>query len=397
MLAASSLVSLAILGGGGGSEEGLALRVGKLFTMNDADDVHSPGMIIVEGSKIAYVGPPRDTGEMRVLEYARAWAIPGMVDLHTHIHAGGFRDINDMVHAVNPELRASPSVVPSNPLMRLACASGVTTLFGIPGSGTNMSGFGVLYKSKTDAAYDEMTLADPGGLKVAQDSNPERRAGDFGATRAGMGWILADINDKAIAALEQDRFDPALENLKRIHAKDLSVLIHTAGSDGVVNTARMWRVTYDTSSVLSHGSFDGWKAARALAEIGIPVNHGPRTMDWNSSRNGRINGSGAEFVAAGVPLFSLNTDSSVIPQETFFLQGAMSARYGGDAYVMLRALTIHPAKAFGIDERVGSLEAGKDADIVIRTGDPLDPRTAVELVLIDGEVQYDRQVNGQWF
>ena len=100
---------------------------------------------------------------------------------------------------------------------------------------------------------------------------------------------------------------------------------------------------------------------------------------------------------AGVPDFSLNTDANVMPQEELFLQGAVSARLGCDAYQMLRAVTIHPARAFGIQDRLGSLEPGKDADIVVTAGDPLDPRTRVELVLIDGEEQYDRERDGQWF
>ena len=98
-----------------------------------------------------------------------------------------------------------------------------------------------------------------------------------------------------------------------------------------------------------------------------------------------------------MPHFSLNTDSPVVAQEELFLQGAMSAWLGADPYAMIRAVTIHPAKAFGIDDRLGSLEPGKDADIVVRDGDPLDPRAAVELVLIDGEVHYDRARDGQWF
>ena len=75
----------------------------------------------------------------------------------------------------------------------------------------------------------------------------------------------------------------------------------------------------------------------------------------------------------------------------------MSARLGADGYQMLRAVTIHPARSIGIDERVGSLEVGKDADIVLWSGNPLDPRSRVELVLIDGTVQYDRLRDGQWF
>jgi imidazolonepropionase-like amidohydrolase len=159
----------------------------------------------------------------------------------------------------------------------------------------------------------------------------------------------------------------------------------------------MWARKYETHCVISHGSFDGWKVASVIAEWGVPVNHGPRTMDWFSSRNGRINGSGAEYAAAGVPLFSLNTDSSVIPQEEFFLQGSMTARLGGSSYEMLRALTIHPAKAFGLDDRVGSLEVGKDADVVLYDGDPLDPRTRVMRVWIDGDMQYDREEKRAFF
>ena len=97
----------------------------------------------------------------------------------------------------------------------------------------------------------------------------------------------------------------------------------------------------------------------------VPTNVGPRTMDYYSSRSGRIEPSAAIYWESGGPNFSLNTDSQIIPEDEFFLQGAMSARQGADSYQMLRALTIHPARAFGCDDRVGSLEVGKDADVVM--------------------------------
>jgi len=377
---------------------GYALLCAKVLTVDDDDHVHTPGMILVEDGRITYVGSPREVpAGYEVLRYENAWAAPGLVDLHTHIHAGGFRDTNDMVLPVNPELRASPALVPSNDLIRRACAGGVTTLLGIPGSGTSLGGFGVLYKAKTDARYDEMLMRDPGGMKVAQTHNPERRGGDLGATRGGLSWLLEDMNDRAVAALEEGRFDLQLENLKRVHAGEIPVLIHCAAAQGVAATARMWKQRYGTHSVLSHGSFNGHKAAEYVASLNMPVNHGPRTMDYRSTRTGAIVGTAKVFVDAGVPLFSLNTDSSIVAQEMFFLQGAMSARLGADPYQMLRAITIHPAKAFGIDSRVGSLESGKDADVVIYSGDPLDPRSRVEVVLIDGAIQYDRNRDGQWF
>jgi imidazolonepropionase-like amidohydrolase len=159
----------------------------------------------------------------------------------------------------------------------------------------------------------------------------------------------------------------------------------------------MWRGRYPVRSVLSHGCFDAWKVAPFVAEMGMPANNGPRTIEYFSSREGHIVGISAEYDAVGVPLLSINTDSPVVPQEELFLQAAMGARYGADGYLMLRAMTIHPAIAFGIDARVGSLEPGKDADLAIRTGNPLDPRAAVSVVWIDGRIEYDRARDGQLF
>jgi imidazolonepropionase-like amidohydrolase len=111
-------------------------------------------------------------------------------------------------------------------------------------------------------------------------------------------------------------------------------------------------------------------------------------------REDRITGIAAEYVKAGTPLVSLNTDSPVVPEEELFLQGTWSARLGAEPYQMLRALTANPALSFQIGSRVGSLERGKDADLVLSSGDPLDPRSHVELVLIDGRVQYSRREDG---
>lgn len=379
-------------------ETAVAVTAAKIFMLDEADTILAPGLVVVRNGRIAALGSPRALPEgIEHIDWPAGWVTPGLIDLHSHVQTGGWGDINDMVLPINAEFRTSPTIRPGNPNIQRALAAGVTTLFGIPGSGTSMSGFGVLYKTKAESTYEQTVFADPGGLKVAQDSNPQRDAGDFGVSRAALAWLLANANDRAIAAQEQGRFELALQNLQRIHTKELPVLIHTAGSEGVANTARMWRRTYDTRSVLSHGSFDGWRSAAFVAASDMPVNNGPRTIDYVSSREGRVIGMAAEYTAAGVPDFSLNTDAGVIPQEEFFLQGSMAARYGADDYLMLRALTIHPARAFGIDGRLGSLEVGKDADLVVFDGNPLDPRTRVDCVLIDGGLEYDRVRDGQRF
>jgi len=377
----------------------LAIRCGRVLTMNAGDTILDPGMLLVENGDITYVGAPIEVpAGFESIELDQAWVTPGFIDLHSHIQAGGWGDTNDMVMPTNAEFSTRPTIVAGNPNVRRACAAGVTTIFGIPGSGTSISGFGVLLKTKTESTYEGAVLADPGGMKVAQTHNPERRSGDMGATRAGLGWLLEEINDRAAEARDLGTFDPALANLTRVHAGELPVLIHCAGNEGVANTVRMWKGRYDTHCAVSHGSFDGWYAADYVASMGVPVNHGPRTFNFNlGMKEGRFVGTSAAYVEAGVPLFSLNTDAPVIPQEELFLQGSVSVHHGADAYTMLKALTIHPARTFGIEDRVGSLEVGKDADLVIWTGDPLDPRTRAEVVVIDGEVQYQRTHDGQWF
>ena len=378
-------------------EAPVALTCTRVLCVGADDRVHAPGMVWMRDGRIEYVGPPTDVPDGYVALELDGWAVPGMIDLHSHVVTDGWGGINDMVLPLNPDLSTSPTIRPSNRQIRLACASGVTTLFLIPGSGTSMSGFGVLMKTRTEAGFEDAVAADPGGVKVAQTHNPERRAGDLGRTRAGLYWMLGGLNREARrAATSGEEVDPRLADLARVHAGELPVLVHCAGSDGVAATVRMWRDEFPTRSVLSHGSFDGWQVARFVADLGMPVNHGPRTFDYTVSRTGRMNSSSAAYVEAGVPDFSLNTDAPVIPAWELSLQGTVSARLGADSYTMLRALTLHPARAFGWGDRIGSLEAGKHADVVVWSGDPLDPRSRVERVWIEGSLEYDRQAHGQW-
>ncbi len=386
-------------------ERGLAIRCAKLLTMDGQDHVFDPGLILVRAGKIAYAGAPVAIPEgYETLEHGALWAWPGMVDLHTHIHGAGWNDLNDMVKPLNPELRARPAIDPWEERIEKATAAGVTTLFGIPGSGTSTSGFGTLYKTKRDAGYEAMVLKDPGGMKIAQNFNPQRSAGDLGNSWCGLAWNLEHLNSRAAAFAHrtaedgQPYADWELENLMKVHRGELPVLIHCASAEGVADAIRMWKVRYGTHCVVSHGCWDGWRAAAFAARTGTPVNVGPRTENLLAMRReDRFVGIASEYMQAGVPLVSLNTDSPIVPQEELFLQGTVSARKGGDPYQMLRALTTHPAQSFLIGERVGSLEAGKDADLVLSTGDPLDPRSRVELVLIDGEIEYSRSEEGPIF
>ncbi len=156
---------------------------------------------------------------------------------------------------------------------------------------------------------------------------------------------------------------------------------------------------------IDHGEFQGFRAAELAQEKGVPAIIGPRAIDATRrgfvtvDTDGKILGIAAEYQKRGHKEVGFNTDSPVIPQEEFFLQSAVAVRYGLESSAMenVRGLTIVPARAAGIADRVGSLEPGKDADILVISGDPSDPRSHVEKVFIEGRLVYDTSTEARRF
>lgn len=371
------------------AEPYVAIRVSKALTMRGAPVDHAT--ILVRAGKIVAVGSEVEVPDgARVLDYREAWACPGFIDLHAHIWGG---DTNEMGHPLNPELRTLDAIVPWNPNIQRANAAGVTTILAISGSGTNFSSFGTLMKLKPVERLEDAIVLQPGAMKVAQDYNPERNGGDLGNSRMGMGWHMRWMNDRAkeyAAARRRDPSlrEPALDSLADLHERKVPVLIHTAGARGVLDTIRMWDVEYGTRMVVSHGSFDGWRAAPYAASRDIAINNGPRMFEF-SRVDARFHGLCAENSRAGVRRLSVNTDSPVVPQEDLFFQATMAAWLGLEDYDALEALTYWPAEALGVEDRLGSLAPGMDADIVITRGSPIDVRSSVLLVIVDGEIVFD--------
>ena len=327
-----------------------------------------------------------------MVDHGDHWLSPGFVDLHHHVSSGG-GDINDMTMPLNAELRTFDLVKPSADAIKRTLAGGVTTTLFIPGSGTFISGFGTLLKMRGGGSLAAMVIKELGAMKVAQGFNPERRSGDIGQTRMGSSELLIEQLDRGrdyAAAWREHRagrgpqpdFNPALEQLRLVFDKQVPVLIHTAGLRDCLATSRMFQDRYDVRMILSHGSFDGWLAADPLARKQTPINLGPRMYQFD--RYGRIQGMCQAFWDAGCHNLSINTDAPVIPADQLQLQAAMAIRLGLPYEAALRALTIVPAQQIGLDDRVGSLAVGKDADFQVTAGDPLDPRNAPEQVYIEG-------------
>ncbi len=353
------------------------------------------GVLVEDGGRIVAVGARKDVAipaGATVVDHGDAWLCPGYVDLHHHVSGGG-GDINDMVMPLNAELRTLDVVKPSEEAVRRTAAGGVTTTLFIPGSGTNISGFGVLLKMRWGGSLDAMVLRQPGAMKVAQGFNPERGSGDLGATRMGSKELLMRQLERGRAYEaawrahregkgDKPAFEPELEQLRQVFAKEVPVLIHTAGLRDCIATARMFQDVFPVQMVLSHGCFDGWLAAESLARRKTPLNLGPRMYQFDPY--GRMQGMCQAYWDAGCTDMSINTDAPVVAAEEFQLQGAMAVRLGLPWNAALTALTLAPARQIGVADRVGSLTVGKDADFQVVDGDPLDPRHAPRAVYIEG-------------
>lgn len=378
--------------------QGVALDVGVALTMEQREVIHNARILVRDG-RIEAVGRRADLAlpeGYELLDYSDSFAWPGAVDLHSHTHSGGFGDTNDMVHPNNPELRVLDTVVPGNPDHMDGLASGVTLVNAIPGSGTNISGAGVLLKLKPTDVVDEVVMRNPGSVKVAQGYNPERDFGDLGAARMGMWWMLRWFLDRGEEVAQRDLYDhPDYASLGGIFQGRYPFLVHTAGSRDTYGTVRMFKVERGVPVVVSHASFNGYEVARAIAEIGAALNIGPRNFQHDRA-DGSVRGLVEAYESAGNRDISVQTDSPVVSQEDYLYQATLAERLGCTTWTALESINVAPARQILVGEELGRLLPGLQADIVISAGQPLDPRFPVQLVLIEGEVVYDIR-DGQRF
>lgn len=392
-----------------------AVRAGKILTMAPADKsdtdtiVINHGTILVSDGKIEALGPQANIEIPKgyiIIDASDRWVTPGIVEAHTHIGTeGGF---NDMVTPINPELQIAECVNPEDISIEKAVTGGVTTVHTMPGSGTNLAGFSVIIKLDKSEP-EKMILRELGAMKIAQAFNPERRGDDLGSTRMGMSWSLRNIlkqakqYTEAWQAYEQGKskkkpeLRPELEKMRKVFNGEIPTINHTYSPWGVMQTMRMFNDENNLNVIPTHTAYGGFLVgAEAAKRNGVSINIGPRVVEFSRPHyDGRFHAMGAEYSKAGVKNLSINTDSVgwsswIAPQEELSFQASMSAHLGLDDRRALKAITINSARALEIDDRVGSLEVGKDADIVIKKGSLLDHTTPVDLVIINGKIIYQR-------
>jgi len=369
-----------------------AVKAAKVFTAGAAGVIDN-GVVVWQGDTIVYVGRESDMPAITIAveDLGDVWLVPGLIEPHCHV-AGSLSDLNDNIYLTNPQLNTLEVVEPQNPYVLDGVAGGVTTALLIPGSGSNMGGQGTIVKFAGDTV-EEAVLKSPGSLKIAQAGNPERWG--FGVGRMLMNWNTRNTLQRGLewAAAWKDgsaAWDPMNAHFVGLLEGTVPPSVHTQIYQVVLMTLTMQVRDLGLQSFVDHGTFDGYKTGFLAAELGVPVMNGPRQFHFDRSLS-RIQGNAAgwsEFVDDGLVL-GYNTDSPVIPQEELSFQAAMGVRLGhDDAVAALEGMTANAAVALQVQEQVGKLEPGLDADFVAWKGYPVDPRSFVVRSWIDGKVVY---------
>lgn len=379
-----------------------AIDVAKVICFDDADTVVDNATVIVSGGKITAVGAQ---GQVAVPDGATRidardkWLVPGLVDAHNHV-SGNLMDLNDMVYLTNPGLRTLETIAPDNELIKDARAGGVTSVLLIPGSGTNISGFGTITKT-AGRTVDEVVLRSPGSLKVAQAGNPEWYW--YGVGRSYMNYNTRQTLLKAKAyheamesyergeTAEAPQFNPIFDEFRGLFRREYPASVHTQFYQVLMTTVDMLAKKLDLWTVLDHCTFDAYKVAPLVNETDAFTINGPRQYHFDRAER-RMNGNAARWWQGGVRKLGINTDAPVVPQEELSYQAAMACWYGWLPYPALRGVTRVPADALGLSDRTGSIEVGKDADFGLWTGDPLDPRSSCEITFVNGKICYDASI-----
>ena len=357
--------------------------------------------ILLADGKIAAIGTDLTAPADAVIFDADGLDVfPGFVDAHTHIGLDGYGigyegcDYNEMNDIWTPQLRAIDGINPRDPSLADARKAGVTCVCTGPGS-ANVLGGTFLAMKTVGERVDNMIVRDPVAMKCAFGENPKRCYRDkCDSTRMSTAAFLRgalmqarDYGARKQAAngdiTKMPAYNQKLEALLPVLAREIPLKAHAHQSNDIFTALRIAR-EFDLRLTLEHVT-EGHLIADELAkEKDVPMAVGPSlTFASKFELQNKSWETPGVLANAGCHV-SIITDNSVIPQQYLPLCAGMAVKAGMDPFDALKAITINPAEHIGVADRVGSLEVGKDADVVITNGCPFEVMTEVRAVFIDG-------------
>lgn len=363
-------------------------------------DAYKADILLADG-KIAAIGSgltaPADAA---VFDADGLEVYPGFVDAHTHIGLDGYGigyegcDYNEMNDIWTPQLRAIDGINPRDPSLGDARRAGVTCVCTGPGSANVLGGTFLAMKTVGDRV-DNMVVRDPVAMKCAFGENPKRCYRDkCDSTRMSTAAFLRgalmqarDYGARKQAAngdvTKMPAYNQKLEALLPVLAREIPLKAHAHQANDIFTALRIAR-EFNLRLTLEHVT-EGHLIVDELAkEKDVPMAVGPSlTFASKYELQNKSWATPGVLAKAGCHV-SIITDNSVIPQQYLPLCAGMAIKAGMDPFDALKAITLNPAEHIGVADRVGSLEIGKDADVVITAGSPFEVMTPVKAVFIDG-------------
>lgn len=384
----------------------ILIKNGRILTM--AGKIYEEGSVLIDEGKIVGVGENIEAPEdCETIDASGYTVMPGIIDAHCHLgmweDSVGFEgdDGNEATDPITPQLRAIDAINPMDRNFREALEAGVTTVMTGPGSANVMGGQFAIIKTY-GKRIDDMVVKAPAAMKVAFGENPKRvyhSKDKTPETRMGTAALLRETLMKAAEyKAKKDRangdpekmpaFDMKMEALLPVMNREIPLKAHAHRADDIFTALRIAK-EFNLKITLDHVT-EGHLIVDELKKENVPLIIGPSFGDRSKVELREKTFETPGILSNAGLKVALMTDHPVIPLQHLAMCAGYAVKEGMKEEDALKAITINPAEILGISDRLGSLETGKDADIAIFDGSPLDIKTRSLYVLVKGQVVYKR-------
>jgi len=385
---------------------------GRIFVFSDRTDVIENGFVGIRDGKIESVGSMEDFKSLvldrkeKLLDVSGAWVMPGLIDAHCHVGVSEEKwgsicdDCNETTDPVTPYLRALDAVNPMDSAFHDAIMAGITSLMTGPGSSNVVGGQSVFLKTQ-GRTVDSMVVRAPAAMKVAFGENPKANYGDKGRmpfSRMGTAAMLREELYGAVRYYEKKkRQELSAPDFRKecwipVLEKKIPLKAHVHRADDILTAIRIAK-EFGLCMTLDHCT-EGHFIADEIKASGFPVIVGPLLTSRSKIEVKYLSPKTAGVLhRAGVKV-AVMTDHPVSLVQYLPIYAGQCVKYGLPMTEGLKAVTRNAAQICGVFDRVGSIETGKDADIAIFTGNPMETFTKTLYTIIDGRIVYSMDDSG---
>ncbi len=372
----------------------LLLKNGSYHDLDKQKLIHKD-ILIIDGKIAKMERNIKKPPGCEVIDIENRTALPGFIDPHTHLGMvqNGYHlflsDYNEYYSFSYPSLNAIDGIYHLDSAFDDLRQYGTTTICVAPGSKNVIGGIVIALKPYKGRIIDDMVIKNPIGLKCALGENPKRDSDKKNQHSSRMGnlYVLRKALYCARDYLEKKdmnkNFDVDMEVLADVIERKIPLRMHAHRSDDIISAIRI-KKEFNIDIIIEHAT-EAHLIAQHVRDHGIPLILGPNLGARSKQETYKRSWNAPLILKENNVLFSFMTDYPVISSYLLPYASGIYLRYGLSFYDALRAITINPAKILGLDDRIGSIEEGKDADILVYSGDPFHIGSVPEIVLIEGE------------